>query len=99
MLGIMLQFQWYCNMILEKEKPANSLEQRAFLVAGGLGFEPRLAESESAVLPLDDPPPIHMWISSGGPARGRKPGLDCPSSRSFARLARRRERFGHLEAR
>jgi hypothetical protein len=25
-------------------------------VAGGLGFEPRLAESESAVLPLDDPP-------------------------------------------
>lgn len=36
---------------------------RAFLqviadkVAGGLGFEPRLAESESAVLPLDDPPP------------------------------------------
>ena len=26
------------------------------LVAGGLGFEPRLAESESAVLPLDDPP-------------------------------------------
>src|SRR5215813_6877670 len=27
------------------------------LLAGGLGFEPRLAESESAVLPLDDPPP------------------------------------------
>ena len=26
------------------------------LLAGGLGFEPRLAESESAVLPLDDPP-------------------------------------------
>src|ERR1051326_1133774 len=26
------------------------------VVAGGLGFEPRLAESESAVLPLDDPP-------------------------------------------
>jgi hypothetical protein len=26
-------------------------------VAGGLGFEPRLTESESAVLPLDDPPP------------------------------------------
>lgn len=32
-----------------------------FLV-GGLGFEPRLAESESAVLPLDDPP-------SGAPPR------------------------------
>ncbi len=26
-------------------------------MAGGLGFEPRQAESESAVLPLDDPPP------------------------------------------
>ena len=26
------------------------------MLAGGLGFEPRLAESESAVLPLDDPP-------------------------------------------
>src|SRR5262244_928115 len=26
-------------------------------LTGGLGFEPRLAESESAVLPLDDPPP------------------------------------------
>ena len=25
-------------------------------LAGGLGFEPRQAESESAVLPLDDPP-------------------------------------------
>ncbi|CAK0759119.1 hypothetical protein CCP3SC1AL1_250015 [Gammaproteobacteria bacterium] len=27
-------------------------------LAGGLGLEPRLAESESAVLPLDDPPEI-----------------------------------------
>ena len=27
-------------------------------MAGGLGFEPRLAESESAVLPLDDPPAV-----------------------------------------
>ena len=26
------------------------------LLAGGLGFEPRLTESESAILPLDDPP-------------------------------------------
>ncbi len=25
-------------------------------MAGGRGFEPRLAESESTVLPLDDPP-------------------------------------------
>jgi hypothetical protein len=28
----------------------------SYELAGGLGFEPRLAESESAVLPLDDPP-------------------------------------------
>ena len=27
-------------------------------MAGGLGFEPRLTESESAVLPLDDPPNV-----------------------------------------
>ena len=41
-------------------------------LAGELGFEPRLAESESAVLPLDDPPsdarlesgPIACWIDS-----------------------------------
>jgi hypothetical protein len=26
-------------------------------LAGGLGFEPRQPESESGVLPLDDPPP------------------------------------------
>src|ERR1700733_15153688 len=32
-------------------------------VAGGLGFEPRLAESESAVLPLDDPPnPLPLGV-------------------------------------
>ncbi len=35
-----------------KRRPA----ARALLLAGGLGFEPRLTESESAVLPLDDPP-------------------------------------------
>ena len=27
-------------------------------MAGGEGFEPPLAESESAVLPLDDPPSV-----------------------------------------
>src|SRR6478672_10932091 len=30
------------------------------LLAGGLGFEPRLTESESAVLPLDDPPTMPL---------------------------------------
>ncbi len=40
-------------------------------MAGGLGFEPRLAESESAVLPLDDPPNgVSEW--SGTPLRARR---------------------------
>ena len=30
-----------------------------FYMAGGPGFEPGLAESESAVLPLDDPPEVN----------------------------------------
>jgi hypothetical protein len=32
-------------------------------MAGGEGFEPPLAESESAVLPLDDPPLIIFSIT------------------------------------
>src|SRR5580704_7114141 len=52
----------------ERARPDATLRQAAALnlsappyapsakMAGGLGFEPRLAESESAVLPLDDPP-------------------------------------------
>src|SRR5215213_1838376 len=36
-------------------------------LAGGLGFEPRLTESESAVLPLNYPPkPVHMPPRWGG---------------------------------
>ncbi len=34
-----------------------SIEISVLAVAGELGFEPRLTESESAVLPLDDSPP------------------------------------------
>ena len=33
---------------------------RCLEVAGGLGFEPRLTESESAVLPLNYPPTKHL---------------------------------------
>ena len=32
-------------------------------VAGGEGFEPPLAESESAVLPLDDPPVVQVPVN------------------------------------
>ena len=46
-------------------------------LAGGLGFEPRLAESESAVLPLDDPPP--------GERRAGKLGRQPPGL-TFAKL-------------
>ncbi len=38
-----------------KNPPEGGLE-----LAGGLGFEPRLTESESVVLPLDDPPKKHL---------------------------------------
>ena len=37
-------------------------------VAGGLGFEPRQAESESAVLPLDDPPTEGVRLDYGAGA-------------------------------
>ena len=58
-----------------KQKRARWMRAR-FCLAGGLGFEPRLAESESAVLPLDDPPKlpkINAWRtgSRGGPCADR----------------------------
>lgn len=36
--------------------PVEKCSKPLIKLAGGLGFEPRLTESESAVLPLDDPP-------------------------------------------
>ena len=63
------------------------------------GFEPRLTESNPAVLPLDDPPPIPHVDLQWRPCKEQKPELHCPSSRSFARLARCCDMFGRLEAR
>jgi hypothetical protein len=43
-----------------------------FYLAGGQGFEPWLAESESAVLPLDDPPKLrwgYRWLIVGTSGR------------------------------
>src|SRR5688572_19624747 len=37
-------------------KRKGPLTRALLFLAGGLGFEPRLTESESVVLPLDDPP-------------------------------------------
>ena len=51
-------------------------------LAGGLGFEPRQAESESAVLPLDDPPPGRkaLWDRPFRPAGG---AFQAGQTRSF----------------
>ena len=37
-------------------KPGQAKPNLLISLAGGRGFEPRLMESESIVLPLDDPP-------------------------------------------
>ena len=42
----------------ESTKSKNCPEAETKEMAGGQGFEPRQAESESAVLPLDDPPAL-----------------------------------------
>ena len=65
-------------------------------MAGGLGFEPRLAESESAVLPLDDPPPARYVAPRLRPCKPREARSAVRrSSRSEAGLARHR-REGRL---
>src|SRR5690606_25512844 len=48
------------NPTSQTRKPRH--EGGAFCLAGGLGFEPRFTESESVVLPLDDPPrTVPVW--------------------------------------
>src|SRR5215510_1368646 len=54
-------------------------ERRAISMAGGLGFEPRLTESESAVLPLNYPP-----IGKSNQIRG---GMDQASQAGPGSLA------------
>ena len=54
--------------------PANTKEPTfvgSFVLAGGQGFEPWLAESESAVLPLDDPPNLPKILPSPTPICGQ----------------------------
>ena len=61
-----------------KSKSCNT--DNALEMAGGLGFEPRLAESESAVLPLDDPPKDQCLVEAGRyitPDFRRVKGLRC----------------------
>ena len=55
------------HRMLEKTRPTS--RWASFVLAGGLGFEPRLTESESAVLPLDDPPKTWRDLGPGtGPS-------------------------------
>ena len=69
-------------------------------MAGGLGFEPRQAESESAVLPLDDPPRAGCrldYASRGFKAEGVGPGEECPHPGlwpDFPRFAGKKVKYG-----
>jgi hypothetical protein len=56
-----------------RREAAASGQTSAEGLAGGLGFEPRLKDSESSVLPLDDPPICR--IRQSGPAL--YPAEDC----------------------
>lgn len=67
-------------------------------LAGGLGFEPRLMESESIVLPLDDPPACEagftnsLWDRCQGAFTGFRPGANYSSGLSSARNLRDRRK-------
>src|SRR5215218_2433461 len=69
-----------CN-IPDPEKSHPTYRMHHLGLAGGLGFEPRLAESESAVLPLDDPPPVSCGSAAEAawPRRGPHSFYHMPS--------------------
>ena len=52
------------------------------IVAGGRGFEPRLTESESAVLPLNYPPTRAARVGPGGWAAYVASRIDTPARRN-----------------
>ncbi len=54
-------------------------------LAGGEGLEPPLAESESAVLPLDDPPNSGSPTFGGGKYRLYQRLLYCVALRALCR--------------
>ena len=55
-------------------------------LAGGEGFEPPLAESESAVLPLDDPPSEEIGFLDSALALGVLRGAPCFSQANLLAL-------------
>ena len=53
------------NSVDSNKKGAGSISQPLFSMAGGRGVEPRFAESESGVLPLNDPPIFSQEFGAG----------------------------------
>ena len=76
--------------IFPSQKQKRPHEGAFLFLAGGEGFEPPLAESESAVLPLDDPPKrIARCGSSASSTASRD--VPCADRLSCARLRERHE--------
>src|SRR5262245_28252782 len=81
-----LRYRAHNNLIL-KEK----------VVAGGLGFEPRLTESESAVLPLNYPPIGKGNQIPSGMGEAPQAGPGSPATAADRRLSKqRRHIYGTL---
>ena len=53
----------FIDALLEKQFLGKNPENLSGLKAGGQGFEPRLTVPETAVLPLDEPPPAKEILS------------------------------------
>src|SRR5262245_25997897 len=65
-------------------KPLQNGKSAGDQLAGGLGFEPRLTESESAVLPLNYPPMgvVRAYLTRlAGSRKAAQPHYDAPAGR------------------
>lgn len=80
------------NLLQISNNPWQSVRYQRRELAGGPGFEPGLAESESAVLPLDDPP-SRFKVPRASPARWG-PGLLRTSMCSAVPVAASRRSVG-----
>ena len=65
-------------------------KRRALSVAGGLGFEPRLTESESAVLPLNYPPIGKSNQIRSGVDQASQAGPGSPATAADCQLSTQR---------
>ena len=64
----------YGSPVGHNKMPCHNLRHDRALMVGVQGFEPRQAESESAVLPLDDTPMPRDGFWGEGPAVKGRPG-------------------------